>query len=144
LFEIDWRFGELGERGLFAQLERAGVLSHRCEGVDNIEHAMTHPPGAGRARLRGDVIRRVAHVRDRFACDWKGIFDMANCVMLDLGDPFVSEEHWRQFAGPLRVSGPMPTRPTSFAELIWHLQPIPKGLRLQPGVARGTSYPGSA
>jgi len=120
LFEIDWRFGELGERGLFAQLERAGVLSHHCEGVDNIEHAMFYPPDSGRALLRGAVIRRVTHVRDRFACDWKGIFDIANCVMLDLGDPFAHEECWRPFARPSRMSGPDadPAAARFFAELL--------------------------
>jgi hypothetical protein len=119
LFEIDWRFGELGQSGLFAQLERAGVLSHHFEGVDNIEHAMAYPPDSGRALLRGDVIRRVMHVRDRFACDWKGIFDIANCVMLDLGDPFASEERWRPFGRHSRISGPDadPATARLFAEL---------------------------
>ena len=120
LFEIDWRLGEIGERGLFAQLERAGVLAHRFEGVDNIEHAMTHPPGGGRARVRGEVIRRVAHVRDQFACDWNRIFDTAHCVLLDLGDPFAREERWRQFAQPSRASGPDadPVTARLFAELL--------------------------
>ena len=105
LFEIDWRCGELGEHSLFVRLDRAGVLAHRWAGVDNIEHAMAHPPNSGRARLRGEVIRRVAHVRDHFACDWKAIFDTANCAMLDLADPFVREERWRNLPRA-RVSGP--------------------------------------
>ncbi|MEY2409047.1 MAG: proteasome accessory factor [Verrucomicrobiota bacterium] len=105
LFEIDWRFGELGERSLFTQLDRAGVLAHHQPGVDNIHHAMVHPPNSGRARLRGEVIQRVAHLKDRFNCDWKAIFDVGNGMMLDLGDPFAREERWRAFA-QARSSGP--------------------------------------
>jgi len=119
LFEIDWRFGELGEGSLFAQLDRAGVLQHRFPGVDNIEHAMRHPPDFGRAKLRGRVIQRVAHVRSRFACDWKGIFDMENFAMLDLSDPFAREERWREFTHA-RPSGPEadPATARLFAELV--------------------------
>lgn len=105
LFEIDWRCGELGDGNLLAQLDRSGVLRHRVPGVENIEHAMEHPPGFGRAKIRGQVIRRVAHVRERFACDWKGIFDTQHHAMLDLSDPFAREERWRQYP-PARPSGP--------------------------------------
>ena len=31
LLEIDARFGQLGEEGIFAQLDRAGVLDHHLE-----------------------------------------------------------------------------------------------------------------
>ncbi len=119
LFEIDWRCGELGGRSLFAQLDRAGVLAHRWKGVDNIEHAMAHPPDSGRARLRGQVIQRVAHLKDRFTCDWKGVLDTQAWVMLDLADPFAREERWRSFPGG-RPSGPDadPAMARMFAELV--------------------------
>jgi hypothetical protein len=59
-FEIDTRFGQLGAKGIFETLDRAGVLNHHVEGVDNIDQAMTEPPVNGRARIRGEVIRRLA------------------------------------------------------------------------------------
>jgi hypothetical protein len=120
LFEIDWRFGQIGEGSLFAQLDCTGVLDHRFPGVDNIEHAVGHPPDFGRAKLRGEVIRRVAHVRDRFSADWKGVFDLDSWVMLDLNDPFASEEHWRNISPPRPLGGPLadPEMARLMAELI--------------------------
>jgi hypothetical protein len=120
LFEIDWRFGQIGEGSLFAQLDSAGVLDHHFDGVDNIAHAQQHPPDFGRAKLRGEVIRRVAHVREHFAADWKGVFDLGAWVMLDLNEPFVSEELWRNIS-PLRsLGGPQadPENVRLMAELI--------------------------
>lgn len=105
LFEIDWRFGTLGEGSLFAQLDQAGVLDHHFDGVENIAHAQQHPPDYGRARLRGEVIRRTAHVRHRFAADWRGVFDLEACVMLDLSDPFAREEQWRSIPSFLQLAG---------------------------------------
>ncbi|KKL15593.1 hypothetical protein LCGC14_2504040, partial [marine sediment metagenome] len=60
LFEIDTRFGQLGGGGIFDSLDAAGVLTHRLDGVDDIDHAMTHPPARGRAHLRGNCIRQFA------------------------------------------------------------------------------------
>ena len=51
LFEIDTRFGQLGLKGIFETLDAAGVLNHRVNGVDNIEHAMIEPPASGRANV---------------------------------------------------------------------------------------------
>lgn len=113
LFELDWRYAELGPGSLFEQLDRAGLLQHRVAGVDNIEHAMDHPPDFGRARVRGRAIRRVAHVRTRFACDWGSLWDLENRAMLDLGDPFAEEEQWQNVSHlPLsRLFRPPPAVP---------------------------------
>ena len=79
-------------------IEHAAVLEHRFAGVDNIEHALQYPPDFGRARVRGRVIQRVAHVRHRFACDWTSLWDLDNWTMLDLTDPFSEEERWQNMA----------------------------------------------
>jgi hypothetical protein len=91
-FEIDTRFGQLGPKGIFETLDLAGVLHHRVSGVDNIEHAMKEPPAVGRARIRGQVIKRLAGGNAQ--CDWQSIVDYGGGQVLDLSDPFASEESW--------------------------------------------------
>jgi hypothetical protein len=93
LLEIDVRFGELGGRGIFANLDGAGVLRHSKTGVDGIEYAMNHPPVIGRARVRGEVVRRLA-AYGYYRCDWQGVADFRNKLLLDLSDPFETEERW--------------------------------------------------
>jgi proteasome accessory factor A len=93
-FEIDMRFGQLGSKGIFETLDRSGVLQHRVSGVDNIEYAMAEPPAKGRAHVRGAVIRRMAG-SDQVQCDWQCIVNPKDGQMLDLSDPFSSEETWR-------------------------------------------------
>ncbi|MEK6409079.1 MAG: proteasome accessory factor PafA2 family protein [Acidobacteriota bacterium] len=94
LFEIDTRFGQIGGQGIFASLDRAGVLKHHVPGVDNIEYAATHPPAAGRARVRGEVVRRLAGQNGYYKCDWQGVVDLVAKRLLDLSEPFESEERW--------------------------------------------------
>lgn len=96
LFELDTRFGQLGPRSLFAALDRAGALEHRVPGVDNIEHAVVNPPAIGRARLRGQCVRRFHPQHSRFMCDWMTLWDRQQDKYLDLSDPFTKDEHWRQ------------------------------------------------
>ena len=94
LFEADARFSALGPESLFAQLDRDGVLTHRVPGVDNIEHAMEHPPAVGRAGLRGAVIRRLMPLGNQFAAYWTGIVNRQDGSTLDLSHPFETEERW--------------------------------------------------
>ncbi len=114
LFEIDMRFGQVGEGGgIFAALDRAGVLHHQIPGVDNIEHAMQNPPASGRAKIRGECIRRLAGYGQRFLCSWLDIHDRVTGKTLDLRDPFASREDWREPSkGP---SGDLTHAPTSIA-----------------------------
>jgi Pup-ligase protein len=93
LLEIDMRFGELGGRGIFANLDAAGVLTHHIAGVEAIEDAMIHPPAMGRARVRGEVIRRLGGY-GYYKCDWQGVADLRSKRLLDLSDPFETEERW--------------------------------------------------
>jgi len=63
LFEIETRFGQLGERGVFTAMDREDVLDHRMPGVRPVENAVVSPPAIGRARLRGDSVRRFGSPR---------------------------------------------------------------------------------
>jgi hypothetical protein len=95
LFELDFRFGHIGEGGVFEELDRAGVLTHDAPGVENIESAMTEPPSRGRARARGEHVKAVAG-RQNFACSWTGIIDLTGGRKLDLSNPFVRRGRWRR------------------------------------------------
>jgi hypothetical protein len=94
LFACDARFSQLGANSIFVSLDEAGVLAHRVPGVDNIEHAMEHPPAVGRARLRGEVIRRVLPKRRTFSAHWEFVLDLEERNVLDLSNPFETEERW--------------------------------------------------
>jgi hypothetical protein len=100
LFELDTRFSQLGPQGIFAVLERSGVLDHEVPGVDNIEHAIANPPAIGRARLRGECVRRLHGQAGQCCCDWTGVWDVRNHRYLDLSEPFAAEENWRPFTPP--------------------------------------------
>ena len=95
LFEIDMRFGQLGDHGIFDTLDRAGVLDHRVAGADAIETALDAPPHGTRATVRGDVVRRLTESRTRYCADWMRVVDMDHRRELDLSDPFEAEERWR-------------------------------------------------
>ncbi len=94
LFEIDSRFGEMGQRGIFNALDAGGHLQHQVEGVDNIAQAMTDPPTQGRARLRGRVIQMMSQAHAAGGCEWSAVWDYSGYRMLDLSDPFAEEESW--------------------------------------------------
>jgi len=96
--DIDTRFGQLGERGIFSSLDRAGVLEHRVVGVDNIQDAVEYPPRSGRARVRGDRIRQLAGERGSYVGGWTGIWDYQGHRFLDLNDPFTAEAQWADWA----------------------------------------------
>ncbi|MGA7343107.1 MAG: proteasome accessory factor PafA2 family protein, partial [Terracidiphilus sp.] len=91
--EIDTRFGQLGPKGIFETLDRAGVLNHRVAGIDNTDQAETEPPPTGRARIRGRVVQRLADV-ESVQCEWQCIVNYSQRQVLDLSDPFAQEELW--------------------------------------------------
>jgi proteasome accessory factor A len=96
--DIDTRFGQLGERGIFSSLDRAGALQHQVPGVDNIQDAVEYPPRSGRARVRGDRIRQLAGERGAYVAGWTGIWDYEGHKFLDLNDPFTAEVQWADWA----------------------------------------------
>jgi hypothetical protein len=95
LFELDFRFGQLGEKGIFEGLDRAGVLTHHAPGVGDVEAAITEAPPQGRARLRGEHIKMFAGQPD-FVCSWTGSIDLRTARKFDLSDPFVRQGRWRR------------------------------------------------
>jgi hypothetical protein len=99
--EIDVRFGQVGQsQAIFETLDRAGVLDHRIPGVDNVEHAIENPPATGRAKVRGQCIRRLTGERARYLCSWHAICDRSTGRRLDLRDPFASDEIWLDHPQP--------------------------------------------
>jgi hypothetical protein len=95
LFELDFRFGQLGGSGVFDRLDRAGVLRHRAPGVVRIDNAMTHAPRGGRARLRAQHIRKY-NGNAAVHCYWNGVWNGKSKRRLDLTDPFETEPKWRK------------------------------------------------
>ncbi len=96
LCEIDTRFGQLGTDGVFAAMDRAGVLNHRIVDDTEIEGAMETAPRSGRGRLRGERIRQLAAHRKRYACHWQRIVDHERNQLLDFSDPFAEAANWSQ------------------------------------------------
>jgi len=94
-FEIDTRFGQLGDKGIFQSLDAAGVLHHRTRQHEDAPSAISEPPAAGRALVRGRAIRRLAAERGDWYCDWGYITNTTDGRTLDLSNPFATEEIWR-------------------------------------------------
>jgi len=98
LFQIDMRWGELGVAGIFNQLDAAGVLSHAIPGLEGVAEAVHTPPEQGRARARGEAIRRLhseARGATRYQCTWSNILNGRDGRYFDLSDPFGRNADWR-------------------------------------------------
>lgn len=101
LLEIDLRFGQIGERTLFNDLEHTSFRGHRMPGVDRVAEAMNEPPIEGRARVRGQVIRLSSQQGTRVACTWNRIYDLDDSSRnIDLSDPFMEQEVWKRESSP--------------------------------------------
>lgn len=109
LFELDLRFGQLDDRGIYAQLEREGCLEPSPITQEAILRAVTHPPSGGRAMARGDVIRHLhaAGTSRDFAAEWTQVVDLRGGRYVDLRDPLGpttvewKEREAREPRGPL-------------------------------------------
>ena len=117
LCEIDMRFGELGPRGLFAALERAGVLEHALPELGSVADAMQRAPAGGRAEARGEAIRTHHPQRRRYTADWDAVEHCASGRVLDLSDPFSQHPRWRD-PEPVDLDGLFAERPARASELI--------------------------
>jgi Pup-ligase protein len=93
LLEIDTRFSDLSEHGVFRSLDAAGVLRHRVSDF-NLDDAIETPPQGTRAAIRGAVVRRLSDSGTPYSAEWTRVFDLARKRVLDLGDPFEHEERW--------------------------------------------------
>jgi hypothetical protein len=96
MFELDTRFTQIGSEGIFAMLDRAGELDHSLPALLPVQEAVTQPPSSGRARLRGQLVRRLAGETSHFRCDWNRVWDMKENRIAELKDPFGEEEKWQE------------------------------------------------
>ena len=103
VLELDAKFGALDETGIFNALDAAGVLQHRVEGLD-VGDAVTQPPQDTRARVRGNVVRRLSEEGAPYGAEWVSVYDGKRSRVLDLSNPFETEERWRE-----RTSGDQPS-----------------------------------
>lgn len=98
LCELEIRWGQLGPRGIFACLEQAGFMEHhRLPEITpgRVQAAITEPPGSGRARLRGTIVREL-RARPGCECDWHRISNDRG-EWLDLSDPEQAEmPEWKR------------------------------------------------
>jgi hypothetical protein len=93
LAELEIRFSQLGEGGLFHALDRQGTLDHRLPDEISdaaIQCAMQEAPSCGRASVRGSLIRALTAQGRRCACNWHFIRD-AEGQTLDLADPSIEQ-----------------------------------------------------
>lgn len=97
LCELDLRYGLLYPGGLYSDLEAAGCMKGRLIAADDIERARDRAPEPGRARLRGEWIKRLAG-REGYGCDWAWI--RGRSQYLDLGNPFATEACWQPVRKP--------------------------------------------
>jgi proteasome accessory factor A len=135
LFEADTRFGQLGDKGIFAALDAAGVLTHRVAGVDNVEHAVEHPPEVARARLRGRLVRELSGKDGRYCCDWEGVWDCESGKCVDLTDPFEIAPEWQDWPASGEVMPPWSFLPDAGERL------ASRGLRRRMRAGMGTPDP---
>lgn len=94
LYEIDTRFAQLGPDGIFARLERAGLLDRDGPTIGDVAVALDTPPARGRARLRGEAVQALARRRPLSTAEWSAVWDRRRRRTLDLHDPFVEVAAW--------------------------------------------------
>ncbi|MFN8644444.1 MAG: proteasome accessory factor PafA2 family protein [Candidatus Binatia bacterium] len=105
LYEIDLRFGQLGEKSLCAALQRAGVLDAPMFDDAAVRDAVNQPPAGGRAAVRGQAVRQLHRGGVAGACDRVAVWDHARSRFIDLSDPLDATAKWmpaRRWAGHRR------------------------------------------
>jgi proteasome accessory factor A len=108
-YQIDTRFGQIGPRGIFTALDRRGVLDHRVAAIDDVAAAMREPPSVGRAKLRGEAVRRLSG-QSGAGCGWMGVYSPDGRT-LDLSDPFAAAEAWSDPPAPADEGDATPDMP---------------------------------
>jgi hypothetical protein len=96
LFEIDYRFSELGPAGIYGQLSAAGLLNDQVDGVERIAEAVLIPPSRGRAAIRGRLVQEYASSdgRSPVLVSWNRASDLQSDRYMDLSDPFAESAEW--------------------------------------------------
>lgn len=92
LCEIDTRFLQLGERGIFSNLDKSNMRPHQLVRTLDIATAKAAPPQMTRAKPRGKWIAELSSISDDYVCDWTGIWNRECQQFLDLREPFATEE----------------------------------------------------
>ena len=90
LFELDVRFGDISDEGLFASLARDTRPENKLVPERVIDNAMLVPPQGTRAKLRGEWVERLSQDRAQKRCDWDFIRDDDENLSLLFDDPFGS------------------------------------------------------
>src|SRR5262249_22038066 len=121
LFEIDMRFGQLGEEGIFAALDAAGVLTHHVDGVEDIRQGVEQPPRGPGATVRCPLVRERSGQGHRYCCGWDGVWDGEGRRCVDLRDPFAAAPEWKEWPvdRPL-LPGAFWEEPVPFPRPGWH------------------------
>jgi len=94
LCELDLRYGQLYPQGIYLELEKAGQIRDRILRPAMIAAAIDRAPQEGRARVRGNWVRRLAKGKSKYSCSWTDI--AATSKYIDLGDPFVTKADWQE------------------------------------------------
>jgi len=81
-------------------------LSHHVTGVGRSEQAIGNPPAVPRARRRGKLVRQLSAEKERYTCDWQGVWDRRSGRIIDLNVPFLVASEWKECSdddlGPVR------------------------------------------
>ena len=94
LCELDMAFSDISERGVFNALDQSGTLAHRLFDEEACAAAITEPPVAGRAKIRGEAIKNLFARHGRPGqCNWNSV--VADGAALDLHDPFADTSEWQ-------------------------------------------------
>jgi len=65
-------------------------LSHHVTGVGRSEQAIGNPPAVPRARRQGKLVRQLSAEKERYTCDWQGVWDRRSGRIIDLNVPFAA------------------------------------------------------
>jgi hypothetical protein len=120
LFELDTKFGRIGEAGIFQALDAQGCLRHQLQGERIPRESI-----ATRAVIRGAAIQQAWEkgLQDRVTADWTFLCDSQDHLELNMDDPFETAALWRPCRTPnatserigwlRRLRGARSARPTS-------------------------------
>jgi proteasome accessory factor A len=98
LFELDTKFGQVGERGVFHRLDSKGCLNH------GIQAGLLAEEGAkSRAAARGQAILHcyLNGDRSRVLAEWSYLYNYEQNQHLNLRDPFSTGANWEASQTPL-------------------------------------------
>jgi proteasome accessory factor A len=95
LCELDSRFGQLGDDGIFNQMCAAGVIEDEMAEIESGLGGLENPPPVGRVALRAALIHQLSGTAGRYLCDWEGVIDQETALFADLKNPYETRIRWR-------------------------------------------------